>query len=83
MLSYLHIKSRILVAALGVLAMLAAAPSLVNNVALAQVAAPANKILIDTDTRNYQCTTTTANLATSGLSVNVHKEGDVEWESGI
>ena len=59
------------------IATMAIAPSVVDNLALAQGVASANKILIDTDTINYQCTTTTANPATSGLSVNAQKEGDV------
>ena len=69
--------------AIGIsIATMAIAPSLVDNLALAQGGASANKILIDTDTINYQCTTSTANPATSGLSVNAHKEGNVvkgEW----
>ena len=56
---------------------MAIAPSVVDNLALAQGVTLANKILVDTDTINYPCTTTTANPATSGLSVNAHKEGDV------
>lgn len=82
MLSNMHAKSRILVTALSVLAMLITAPSIICNVAWAQGGVSANKILIDTDSRNYQCTTTTANPATSGLSVNAHKEGNQvkgEW----
>ena len=58
------------------IATMAIAPSVVDNLALAQGVTLANKILVDTDTINYPCTTTTANPATSGLSVNAHKEGD-------
>jgi hypothetical protein len=57
--------------AIGIsIATMAIAPSLVDNLALAQGGASANKILIDTDIINYQYTTKTANPATSGLSVN-------------
>lgn len=75
-------ESKILIIALLVSAMLAAAPSLLSAIALDQNVGAANRILIDTDSRNYQCTTTTANPAISGLSVNAYKEGDTlkgEW----
>jgi hypothetical protein len=77
-----HAKSKTLIIALSVFAMLVAAPSLSSGTALAQNVGAANRILIDTDSRNYQCTTTMANPATAGLSVNAHKEGDTvkgEW----
>jgi hypothetical protein len=77
-----QVESKTLIIALLVSAMLAAAPSLLSAIALAQNIGAANRILIDTDSRNYQCTTTTTNPAIAGLSVNAHKEGDTvkgEW----
>src|SRR5918996_439115 len=76
MMTKMNFKLQILGIGISI-ATMAIAPSVVDNLALAQGVASANKILIDTDTINYQCTTTTANPATSGLSVNAHKEGDV------
>lgn len=77
-----HAKSKILITALLVSAMLVVAPSSLSGMVSAQAAAGPNKILIDTDSTNYQCTTTAANPATTGLSVNAYNEGGIvkgEW----
>ena len=75
-------KSKILIIVLLVSAMLVVAPSFLCVIVTAQGRIGPNKILIDTDSTNYQCTATPANPATAGLSVNAYNEGGMikgEW----